>query len=95
MKAGEYTVDELAMARTKDQLKQSIKEAILNGDTVKDDDCNVNLRTVINNIDDHLIIELISRMDKTNPAYSKYITAIDEHAEAVASDMADKFNLVF
>jgi len=95
MSSGTYTVDELAIARTPDQLKQSIKESILNGDTVKDDDCQVNLRTVINHIDDHLIIELISRIDKTNPAYSKYMAAIDEQAEKVASDLTDKFKLVF
>lgn len=90
-----YDVGALAIGRSKEELKSAIERAVLGGDTVEDDDCKVNLRTVVNNIEDHLIIELISRIDKTNPSYSKYMAAIDEQAEAIASDMADKFKLVF
>lgn len=95
MRADEFTVDELEMARSPEQTKEAVKKAILNGDTVSDNDCKVNLKTIINSVEDHLIIELISRIDRTNPAYSKYMTAIDEHTEAAASDLVDKHEMVF
>ena len=93
--SGIYSVDELAMARSKDELQSSIKETILNGDTVSDDDCKVNFKTLINNIDEDLVCELLSRIDRTNPSYSKVMGIIDEVADKVASDLTDKFNLVF
>lgn len=92
---GVYTVEELAMARSKDELQEAIKKTIINGDSVKDDDCKVNFKTVINNIDEDLVCELLSRIDRTNPSYSKVMGIIDELADKTASDMADKFNLVF
>ncbi len=92
---GVYTVEELAMARSKDELQEAIKKTIINGDSVKDDDCKVNFNTVINNIDEDLVCELLSRIDRTNPSYSKVMVIIDELADKTASDMADKFNLVF
>ena len=95
MDSGTYTVDELVLGRTTDELAVCIKESILNGHTIIDNDCKINLRTVINNIDDHLIIELISRIDRTNPSYSKYMDEIDEVAGRAAVDMAEKLDMVF
>ncbi len=92
---GVYTVEELAMARSKDELQEAIKKTIINGDSVKDGDCKVNFKTVINNIDEDLVCELLSRIDHTNPSYSKVMGIIDELADKTASDMTDKFNLVF
>ena len=92
---GVYTVEELAMTRSKDELQEAIKKTIINGDSVKDDDCKVNFKTVINSIDEDLVCELLSRIDRTNPSYSKVMGIIDELADKTASDMADKFNLVF
>lgn len=92
---GVYTVEELAMARSKDELQEAIKKTIINGDSVKDDDCKVNFKTVINNIDEDLVCELLSRIDRTNPSYSKVMGIIDELADKAASEMTDKFNLVF
>ena len=90
-----YTVDELAMARSTDELQEAIKKAIINGDSVKDDDCKVNFKTVINNIDEDLVCELLSRIDRTNPSYSKVMGIIDEVAVNAASDLADKYKMVF
>lgn len=90
-----YTVDELAMARSKDELQEAIKKTILSGDSVKDDDCEVNFKTIVNNIDEELVCELLSRIDRTNPSYSKVMGVIDEVAGKTAADMTDKFNLVF
>ena len=92
---GVYTVEELAMARSKDELQEAIKKTIINGDSVKYDDCKVNFKTIINNIDEDLVCELLSRIDRTNPSYSKIMGIIDELADKTASDMTDKFNLVF
>lgn len=92
---GVYTVEELAMARSKDELQEAIKKTIINGDSVKDDDCKVNFKTVINNIDEDLVCELLSRIDRTNPSYSKVMGIIDEVAGKAACEMTDKFNLVF
>jgi len=92
---GVYTVEELAMTRSKDELQEAIKKTIINGDSVKDDDCKVNFKTVINSIDEDLVCELLSRIDRTNPSYSKVMGIIDELADKTASDVADKFNLVF
>lgn len=90
-----YTVDELAMARSTDELQEAIKNTIINGDSVKDDDCKVNFKTVINNIDEELVCELLSRIDRTNPSYSKVMGIIDEVAGNAASDLADKYKMVF
>lgn len=90
-----YTVDELAMARTTDELQEAIKNTIINGDSVKDDDCKVNFKTIINNIDEDLVCELLSRIDRTNPSYSKVMSIIDEVADKAACNMTDKFKLVF
>lgn len=92
MKAGEYTVDELAMDRSKQDLKVAIEKTILNGDTVKDDDCSVDY---VASADRKAINELLSRLDRTNQSYGKYLAVIDESVANTASDMADKFNLVF
>ena len=92
MSSGIYTVDELAMARSKEDLKVAIEKTILNGDTVNDDDCSVDY---VASADRKAINELLSRLDRTNQSYGKYLAVIDESVANTASDMADKFKLVF